>query len=116
LLPGFLLLNPDRFKGDRSLSPGEEARIFEASATHLRPILACALNAGGRVSEILGLAWKDVDLERGHIPVKAEASNNGKARVIPVNKALSSVISVLKTKVGGKQGHVFLYLDPATGV
>jgi excisionase family DNA binding protein len=105
----------EEYKRNRVLSLDEESKLFEVAAFHLQAILVCALNTGMRVSEILGLTWPDVDLERGHITVKAESSKSGRARVIPVNKALAAVLSVLKTKAGGKQGHVFLYQDPATG-
>ncbi len=51
----------------RFLTPEEEARILEALGPTYRPWARLAILTGMRKSELFGLRWKDVDLERGVI-------------------------------------------------
>ena len=47
---------------DRSLH--EEAdNLIAKAGDHLKPVLVTALETGGRLSEVLGLRWTDVDFE-----------------------------------------------------
>jgi len=48
----------------RWLTPEEEKRLLDASAKHLRPLIAFAVDTGGRRSELLRLDWRQVDLDR----------------------------------------------------
>ncbi len=51
----------------RFLTPEEEARILEALGPTYGPWARLAILTGMRKSELFGLRWKDVDLERGVI-------------------------------------------------
>ena len=104
----------DEYRRNRVLTPEEEARLFMAASAHLVPILTCALATGMRFSEVLGLCWRDIDLEKSQITVRAESSKSGKARVIPMNQSLCRVLAGLMSS-NGHEGHVFLYKDPLTG-
>ncbi|MFQ6070019.1 MAG: tyrosine-type recombinase/integrase [Candidatus Aminicenantales bacterium] len=68
-----------------------------------------------RYSEILGLRWENVDLEKRQITIKAESSKSRKRRVIPVNEALFVEMEKLRKLNGGTSDFVFLYEDPKTG-
>jgi len=70
----------------RVLSVEEEQRLFVELALHIRPIVLTALNTGLRYSEIVGLKWNDIDMERGK--VKVEHTKSGKARFVPINSVL----------------------------
>jgi len=104
----------EEFKRDRVLSYEEEKRLFQAAAPHLRPILTCALSTGMRYSEILGLKWDNVDLEKRQILIKAESSKSGRSRVIPLNVTLLRELAKLRKINSGKSKFVFLYKDPKT--
>lgn len=93
------------YKRDRVLSSEEENALFRESATHLKPILTCALQTGMRVGEILSLKWENVDLKKHEILIKAESSKSGKARIIPINSTLSYELK----KLCGASEFVFLY-------
>jgi excisionase family DNA binding protein len=104
----------DKYRRERVLTYDEEKRLFEASAPHLKPILTCGLSTAMRYSEILGLKWENVDLEKRQIFIKAESSKSGKARIIPVNDTLFAVLVKLKKLNNGVSDFVFLYEDPKT--
>ena len=70
-------------KRDRWLRVDEEARLLEACLGWLREIVIFALNTGMRLSEILRLMWKDVDLNRKTLTVMK--SKNTEKRTIPLN-------------------------------
>lgn len=70
----------------RFLSDGERARLLTACqmspTRHLYPIVIMALTTGMRHSEILGLRWGDVDLERRRLTL--QETKNGERRGIPL--------------------------------
>jgi integrase len=71
------------------------------------------LDAGPRaVSEALALTWRDVDLERGLLTMKAEAAKSGKERHVPLTPRLREGFAAAATAraEGGAtpiHGHVF---------
>lgn len=95
----------EKYRRDRVLSSEEESVLFREAAPHLKPILTCALQTGMRCSEILGLRWENVSLEKRQIHIKAESSKSGKARIIPINSTLSHELK----KLCGANEFVFLY-------
>jgi hypothetical protein len=84
----------DRRRGSRvRVAPGVYERagkfvvqyVDAAGVEHFRPILATAVFAGFRQSEILGLRWQDIDLDEGVIRVRhqlARATAKRPARLI----------------------------------
>lgn len=88
----------------RWLSVAEERRLILAAAKHLKPLIAVAIDTGGRRSELLELDWCNVDLGRGRITfVKTK---NGENRTI----RLTSRAKMVLEKLGQKEtGPVFTY-------
>lgn len=73
----------------RILTVEEEARLLAALPLHYRLLVMVCLDAGPRaVSEALALTWRDVDLERGLLTMKAEAAKSGKERHVPLTPRL----------------------------
>lgn len=112
---GIKLFSEREFKRDRVLSHEEEKRLYQVAAPHLKPILVCALMTAMRTSEILGLRWENVNLERRQIIIKAESCKSGKPRIIPINSTLFAELGKLKNMNNGVSRHVFLYRDTKTG-
>ena len=72
---------------------GEEAlALISKAAKHLKPILLCGLHTGGRHSELLSLAWADVDLSQGTIYFDRDKTKSGKQREIPITRELDRVL------------------------
>jgi integrase len=80
-------------KRDRWLMRDEEGRLLGACEFWLMELVVFALNTGMRLSEILGLTWKGVDLFRKTLTVFK--SKNGEKRTIPMN---ATVFEMLKDK------------------
>ena len=75
--------------------PQDEARkLLENCSEDFYPICCCALYTGMRVSEILGLKWKNVDLKERIITV--EKSKGKRIRYIPIHQHLLEVLKKMK--------------------
>lgn len=70
----------------RFLSDDERSRLLaeckKSESQYLYTAVVLALSTGGRRMEILGLSWKDVDLNRGIITL--HETKNGERRVLPL--------------------------------
>lgn len=70
----------------RFLSEEERARLLSACKENENPylyiVVVLALSTGARRMEILGLRWKDVDLNRGVITL--HETKNGERRILPL--------------------------------
>jgi len=64
-------------------TPGEVSKLL-LHAKVLLPFIAIGAFAGLRHAEILRLDWREVDLEDGHIEVKAKKSKTGNRRLVPL--------------------------------
>ena len=51
-----------------------DRRALDACSDSYRPLIATALYTGMRISQLLGLIWDDVELDRGEIHVRAQLS------------------------------------------
>lgn len=80
----------------RYLTPQEADRLVLAASAHLKPILVTALHTGGRISEVLGLLWGDVDLDAGVVTFRRETTKNHKPRSVPMSPELHAAISALR--------------------
>lgn len=72
----------------RYLSPDELERIFAGMTDTFRPVaVTCAL-AGLRISEALGLRWRDVDFKAEEINVREQLGTHGE--LVPVKTTASA--------------------------
>lgn len=69
-------------------TPTEMASLLEKAEPDLVPYLAIGAFAGLRAAEILRLDWQEVDLEGGHIEVKARKAKTASRRLVPVPENL----------------------------
>ena len=88
----------------RWLTIDEEQRLLAASAKHLKPLIAFAVDTGGRRSELLRLDWQNVDLERGLVTFTK--TKNGEDRTIRLTDRAKAVLHSLNPK---ESGTVFTY-------
>jgi len=105
---GLLAVNPlarmplvrERRIPRRVMSVLEEARLLEAAAPHLRPIIIAALDAGMRRGELLGQRWEHVDLGRGLLSVTRSKTAGGEGREIPLTQRLRAVLATSQQPTG----------------
>ncbi|MBI3552609.1 MAG: tyrosine-type recombinase/integrase [Elusimicrobia bacterium] len=86
----------------RFLSKDEIARLLAACSDRLYPVIFCALHAGMRRGEILGLRWENLTLDHGVIFVLK--SKSGKPREIPLTPQLGALLRGFGAR---RQGPVF---------
>jgi len=94
-------------KLERILTPEEEERLITCSASHLRPIILCALNTGMRKGEILSLKWSNVDLENSIITIEPTNTKSKRTKKLFINSVLRGILRELKLRSGGNE-YVFL--------
>ena len=92
----------------RFLSDEEEARLLMACNATLRPVVQVALNTGLRKKELLGLHWKDIDLDRQVVTVQEMNAKSGLARDVPLNRATWSLLAMLSPDDISPETSVFL--------
>jgi integrase len=81
------------------LTEDEVVRLVDAAAKHLKPIILFAVDTGGRLSEILELDWRYVDLANGLVTF-AE-TKNGEDRTIPLSDRALKVLNSIGPKTSG---------------
>lgn len=92
----------------RWLSVQEEQRLIAIAASHLKPLIAFAVDTGGRRSELLGLDWRHVDMDRGLITFIE--TKNGEDRSVRLTDRAYQVLIGLGVK---ETGPVFTYRGKA---
>jgi integrase len=80
----------------RYLTTDEFSRLLMASAYHLKKVLVGAVHTGGRLKELLGLRWGDIDLEHGIVYFRADITKSGKERVVPISPELDVMLRELR--------------------
>lgn len=58
-----------------------------------------ALETGCRKGELLSLTWRDVNLEKKEITVRAELTKTKTGRVLPISARLAAVLEMAKTAI-----------------
>jgi integrase len=81
-------------RGNYETLLGKNQRLFE--------LVAALLNTGGRLSEVLGLLWKDVDLKRGFVEIlttkHAARGRRAKIRRVPLNQTMKELFEAMKKR------------------
>jgi integrase len=97
-------LLPGEVARDRWLTREEAERLVACCSPHLAAIVRFALATGCRASEITGLEWSRVDLERN--TAWLNRTKNGTPRGVPLNR---DAVAVLRTVKGKHLRYCFTY-------
>jgi integrase len=90
----------------RWLTREEAIRLMDELPPHLSDMTAFTLATGLRLSNVTGLCWTDVDLERGHALVHHDQSKSKRAIPVPLNP---DAIAIIKKQIGKHDKFVFSY-------
>ncbi len=82
----------------RWITPEEAARLIEAAAPHLKPLVIFLLATGARLSEALYLDWHEVDLTRAHVTFLE--TKNGEDRGIHLHTRAVVALANLPHRTG----------------
>jgi integrase len=75
----------------------DQARALIAAASEaFRPLVTFALLTGCRRGEILSLRWRDVDLDKARVEVRAENSKTGEGRTIDIPADLVAALRFVR--------------------
>ncbi|MFC0282074.1 tyrosine-type recombinase/integrase [Camelimonas abortus] len=79
---------------ERYLTTAEIARLLDAPmAHHIRLSILLMLSTAGRVGAVLELTWDRVDMERGQINLRTDATGPRKGRaIVPMNAGLRAAL------------------------
>lgn len=98
----------------RYLDDDERMRLLEACKESSNPyiyiIVVLALSTGMRQGEILGLTWKDVDLEKQRIIL--QETKNGERRTVPLSEYILELLKEFSCKRGQDSILLFPGQDP----
>lgn len=95
---------PGEVERDRWLTREEAERLIRVCPPHLAALVRYALATGCRASEITGLEWNRVDLNRK--TAWLNQTKNGTPRGVPLNE---DAIEVLRGQIGQHHQYCFVY-------
>jgi integrase len=68
----------------------------------LQRVIIAALETGCRRGELLSLTWRDVNLARREMTIRAERTKTGVGRVLPISARLAGILELAKTDPTGQ--------------
>lgn len=71
------------------LTPAQASALLASCDNETLPVVAISLFAGLRSAEVEKLDWSEIDLEGGHIEVKAEKAKTARRRLVPISPVLA---------------------------
>jgi integrase len=106
-------LLPEPLARIRWLSHNEASRLLSELPEHLGAMARFTLATGLRESNVTGLEWSQVDMQRRCAWIYAEQSKGKKAIAVPLN---DDAMAVLRKQVGKNETNVFTYKDNPVAV
>jgi integrase len=80
----------------------DEQKLLDAANPHLRAVLIALLDTAARLGEILSLQWKDVNLDRRELVIRAEKSKTRTGRIVPISGRLLATLEMRKLDPAGQ--------------
>src|SRR3990167_4991177 len=90
----------------RWLTIEEAGRLLKELPSHLRDMAVFSLVTGLRASNVKGLQWQDIDLNKGHAWIHPDQAKANKAIPVPLN---DNALTILKNRMGIHPEYVFTY-------
>jgi integrase len=91
------------------LSVGEATRLLAACPEDILPAVAIGLFGGLRTAEIASLDWREIDLERQHIEVKAAKAKTAQRRLVTVTDNLVAWLKPHRKLAGPVRPSIDIY-------
>jgi integrase len=97
---------PDTAKRTRWLTKEEAQSLLNELPEHLSSMAAFTLATGLRESNVTGLKWAQLDMQRAIAWIHPEQAKSGKAIGVPLN---SDALRIIRAQIGKHLTHVFSY-------
>ena len=104
-VPSIKLL-PEPQKRLRWLSQNEAANLLNELPKHLEAMARFTLATGLRESNVTGLQWSQLDMQRRCAWIHADQSKSKKAIAVPLSE---DALEVIQQQIGKHDSHVFTY-------
>lgn len=92
----------------RWLTDDEEYRLMRELPEHLKALVKFSLATGLRESNVTGLRWDQLDMQRRCAWINADQAKGKKSIAVPLN---SDALEIIKAQLGKHLTHVFTYED-----
>ena len=99
-------LFPENAKRVRWLSHEESDRLIHELPEHLKAMVRFTLSTGLRESNVTGLQWGQIDMQRRCAWIHADQAKGKKAIAVPLN---NDALAVIHQQIGKHDTHVFTY-------
>jgi integrase len=101
------------------LTPKQYYVVLSHLAPHVRPMAVLAMNTGMRISEILGLQWRDLDFAQGTLTIERsvvgkyedETKTLASASVLPLHEMLIQELQGWQAREASVNGWLFWNID-----
>lgn len=92
---------PRESKGRTAFFFPEQVEVLIAKAApHLRPLIVFLVGTGCRVSEALGLDWKEVDLAAARVLLWEGETKSGQRRIVDLPPAVIAALASMRHRAG----------------
>lgn len=102
----YIRMLPEPKRRVRWLKREEAMRLIDCSPKHLKGLIRFSLATGLRKSNVTGLTWQQVDLERRVAWIHADQAKAGRSINVPLN---DDALDVLNSQIGKHPEYVFVY-------
>jgi integrase len=108
-LAGVPMLNVPNAR-DVTVSEDNFERLYRLAEPELKPILLTAYDTGMRRAEVLGLRWRQVDLEAGTIRLRGQDTKTSSPRLVVMTPRLIDELQGVPRQPGSE----FVFVNPET--
>jgi integrase len=84
-------------------TPGDERRLLGAAGARLQRVIVAAIETCCRRGELLSVRWRDVNLARGELTIRAMGAKDAEKCVLPISARLATVLEMARTDPGGRR-------------
>lgn len=105
-------LMPESEQRIRWITQAQANRLFQELPQHLEAMARFSLATGLRESNVTGLQWSQVDLQRRCAWIHADQAKAGKSISVPLN---DDAMAVLRSQIGKHETNVFSYKGAPVG-
>ena len=90
-----------------------EERLLQAAPPLLHAVIVAMLETACRPGELLSLQWRDVNLDRGELSIRAEKSKTRTERILPISARLRGVLEMRQCDAAGARlpGDAYVFGD-----
>lgn len=96
----------DTTKRIRWLTHAEAQILLEVLPEHLKAMAAFSLQTGLRESNVTGLQWSQIDMQRRIAWIHPDQAKSGKGIAVPLN---NDALEIIRAQIGKSLTHVFTY-------